>query len=579
LYFLKCESLKVIALKIEDSPIINLRSLELQLLKKSPAALILLIATLACLAYSVATTSVQWIETTDLGLVTKLPIVYYAGLVLLCCLWFVSLKYKSYLPASLILTFAYVYVAPALIREPVWISNSYYPYGESLLITSTGHLIYNPASLIVSYRFWPMFLYFSSAFKILSGMPDDILLKFFPLFSIGMYGLLTTLVLRVKLALPYAIMGSAILMTGLFIRQQYFGPQAISYIFFLAIMLLLTSLFFGRKGNTKTTIALILVLFVFVTSTHPLTSFVLLMAFLALFLTNRFTSFFSTRKLVGLGWLALIAIVIWLIYNMFQAWAFFRTGLEHFYQIILGLRDLGLYSEPSRIIGSTAMQFNFVTQWAIVGIIGVVSLLAMFQVFRNLRRKQPEMEYLLFNTILIVLLALFAFFGEYGTESYLRAFMFALLPLSFLCVSLMKRKPVLIVTLIAALIFLNIPAQYGADSFRLATSTQIAGTAFIADYTPQNIKLVGKLCYIYIKYNDPLKSFSILNIGLDPPFTHLPNSTVLNEALNQADYIAVSNLEHNYYVFYLGIDPMDQVNPNDTNRIYANGGFTLLQPR
>ena len=65
-----------------------MRSLELQPLKKSPAALILLVATLACLAYSMASTSVQWIETTDLGLVTKLPIVYYAGLALLCCLWF-----------------------------------------------------------------------------------------------------------------------------------------------------------------------------------------------------------------------------------------------------------------------------------------------------------------------------------------------------------------------------------------------------------------------------------------------------------------------------------------------------------
>jgi hypothetical protein len=550
----------------------------LQLLKKSPAVVILLVATVACLVYSVASTSVQWIEPTDLGLVTKLPIVYYAGLALLCCLWFISLKYKSYLPVSLILTVAYVYVAPALIRVPVWISNSYYPYGESLLIKSTGHLIDNPASLLVSYRFWPMFLYFSSAFKILSGMPDDILLKFFPLFTISMYGLLTTLVLRVKLALPYAIMGSGILITGMFIRQQYFGPQAISYLFFLAILLLVTSLFFEKKGSTRTAIALILLLFAFVTSTHPLTSFFLLTVFLALFLTNRFTHFFSTKKIVGLGWLPFVAIIIWLIYNILQARSFFITGIEHFYEILLGLRDLGLYSEPSRIIGSTAMQFNLVTQWAIVGIIGAVSLFAVFQVLRKLKRKQPGMEFFLFNIILLVLLALFAFAGEYGTESYLRAFMFALLPLSFLCVSLMKRKPILIVTLIAVLIFLNIPAQYGADSFRLATSTQIAGTAFIAEYTPENTRIVGKLCYIYIKYNDPLKNFQIINIGLDPPFTHLPNSTVLNEALNQADYIAISNLEHNYYDFYLGIDPMDQVNPDNSIRIYDNGGFSLLKP-
>jgi hypothetical protein len=550
----------------------------LQVFKKSPAAIILLVATVACLVYPVATTSVHWIETTDLGLVTKLPVVYYVGLALLCCLWFIGLKYKSYLPAALVLTVAYVYIAPTLIRVPVWISNSYYPYGESLLIKSTGHLVENPASLLVSYRNWPMFLYFSAALKILSGMPDDILLKFFPLFTISMYGLLTTLVLRVKLALPYAIMGSGILITGLFIRQQYFGPQAISYIFFLAILLLIASLFFARKGSTATTIGLILLLFAFATSTHPLTSFLLLMVFLALFLTNRFTTFLNTKKLAGLGWLPLAAIMIWLVYNVSAAWPFFTTGVEHFYQILLGLRYLDLYSEPSRIIGSAAMQFNFNTQWAIVGIIGAISLLSIIQILRKLKRKKPGLEYPIFNIILLVLLALFAFAGEYGTESYLRAFMFALLPLSFLCVSLMKRKPILIVALIAVLICLNIPAQYGADSFRLATPTQIAGTAFLTQNSPENISIVGKLCYIYMKYNDPMKSFKILNIGLDPPFTHLPNSTVLNEALNQADYIAISNLEHNYYYFYLGIDPMNQVNPDDSARIYDDGGFNLLKP-
>lgn len=547
-------------------------------LKKSAAAKIVLIVSVACLVYSVASTSVTWIKPTDLGLVSRLPIVYYGGLALLCCLWFISLKYRAYFPASLVLTVAYLYVAPSLIRVPVWVSNSYYPYGESLLINSTGHLVDNPAALMVSYRDWPMFLYFSSAFKMLTGMPDDVLLKFFPLFTVSMYGLFTALVLRVKLALPYAIMGAGLLMTGLFIRQQYFGPQAIAYIFFLAILLLVSFLFFDDKGNWTTTAILILTLFIFVTALHPLTSFLLLMAFLALFLTNRFVAYVNKKKAVGIGWLPLSGAVIWLVYNSISANGFFDIGIEHFYQILIGLRDLDLYSEPSRVVGSSVMRVNFMTQWAIVGIIGLVASFAIFQILREIRRRRPGMEYVLFNLIFIVLLGLFAFVGEYGTESYLRAFMFALLPLSFLLISLMKRKPVLIVAIIAVLMCLNIPAQYGSDSFRLATSTQIEGTAFVADYTPQNISIVGKLCYIYIKYNDPMKAFEIINIGLSPPFTDLPNSTVLNEALDKADYITLSNLQHNYYVFYLGMDPLEQADLEDSNRIYDNGGFDLLKP-
>ena len=75
-----------------------------------------------------------------------------------------------------------------------------------------------------------------------------------------------------------------------------------------------------------------------------------------------------------------------------------------------------------------------------------------------------------------------------------------------------------------------------------------------------------------------MKSFTIANIGLSPPFTDLPNSTFLNEAMSKANYTALSNLQHNYYEFYLGTDPMDQVNLEEFNTVYDNGNFSLIMP-
>jgi hypothetical protein len=547
--------------------------------RKSALFIIILVMATACLVYTVLSTSVLWIEATDWGLVNKLPLVYYAGLFLLGFLWYVGVKSKSYLPAALILTLAYVYVAPAVVRIPVWTSNSYYPFGESLLINSTGHIpgyiTPDTPPTLGNYHYWPLFLYFSSTFTMVTGVPHYFLLKFFPLFTVSIYGLLVLLILRIKLAPRYAYLGAAWVMASLFIRQQYFGPQSIAYILFLAILLVVSLLFFGDGANRRTLGALLIFLFVCVTLTHALTSFMSLIIFYAAYLVNRL---FKKERAAPLGLLSLGATIIWVGYNSFSAITFFEKGIESFIEIFAGVRDISLYSAGSRVAGSTAQKINFVASWAIVGLGGIIALLSIFYLLRKLRIKRSVAAYSIFNVALLIMVSLFAFVGEYGPqESFTRAFMFGLLPLSFLCVSFLARKPKLIVALIAVLIFLNIPAQYGADSYRLATDTQLAGTAFIAFYTPANISIVGQFT-LYIKYHDPMKNYTILERELSTPFTDLPNSTIIAEELSIADYVIMSDLQHNYFIFYLGMDPLEQANFQNFNRVYDNGGFSLMTP-
>jgi len=82
---------------------------------------VVLFACIACLVYAVASTSVTWIEATDYGLVNRLPITFYVGLALLGGVWYIGMRHHNFLPAALILTVAYLYVAPTMIRDSVWI--------------------------------------------------------------------------------------------------------------------------------------------------------------------------------------------------------------------------------------------------------------------------------------------------------------------------------------------------------------------------------------------------------------------------------------------------------------------------
>jgi hypothetical protein len=537
------------------------------------------------LFYSIASTSVLWISPSDLGLASKLPLTYWIGLFLVSCLWYVGRESKFQLALAFLLTLSYLYIAPAFIRVPPWISNSYYPFGESKLINETGHVVYRPSTTLVSYLDWPIFLYFASALTQVTGIPDDVLLRIFPLLTVAMYGLFAILILRVKLKLSYSIFGAAWIIGSFFIRQQYFGPQAIAYIFFLMILLIVFWLFFEDRSNRRALGAVLLFLLVVTTFTHPLTSLMSLVVMLALYVSYRFV---LKRPARSAFILCILSAVIWLAYNMFLAQGFFQLMVTELYDDVFAGPGGGVYSEPGRVLGSRgAMQVNFVTSWTIVLIGSLVAVISVLQVIRYLRAQHGRIrtayiEFSLFNVVLLILLGLFAFTGQYGnTEAYQRAFMFGLIPLSFLCISLLSKKPKLFVVMLACLLFLNILAQYGGDTYRLATDSQLTGTAFFADHTSESVLLVGKFS-LYIRYHDPLKNITVPSIGIRYPFTSIPSNGSLqievNKVLKETEYIMRSSLEDNYYLFFLGTNPFQRIDFDQVcNRVYDNGRVTIFR--
>jgi hypothetical protein len=550
--------------------------------KSSVYSYVLILVATLLLIYSVATTSVLWVEPTDLGLGGKLPVAYWIGLAVTCALWYIGKGKRFLLVVALLLTASYLYVAPAIIRVPPWISNSYYPYGESLLINETGHLTDRPSRLLVSYLDWPIFLYFASSLKLVTGLPDFVIVKFFPLFAIASYVLFATLILRTRLRFSYALFGGAWLLGSFFIRQHYFGPQGFAYIHFLMSLLIVSWLFFSESGHKNALTSLLLFLLAVTTLTHPLTSLMLLIVMISVYLTRRFIAKKPTALIFTL---CLISMLLWLAYNAYFAVGFFDLTAENFINILFGERSLNIYSETSRLIGSRAMLYNFLGSWGIVILgSGIAALSALLILRRTLRRREDTgLDYSVFISLLLIMLAVFSFSVEYGeVEAYQRAFMFGLVPLSYLCVDLLSRKKGLLVVLLAAMIFLNIPAQYGSDTYRLATDSTLEGAAFFAEHSPHNVNLIARLT-LYIRYHDPVKQIEVPSLGMSYPYTSLPNSSSVNkaflDALAETDYVVLSELEKNSYLFYLGSDPLERINFEDRcNRVYDNSRYWVFKP-
>jgi hypothetical protein len=203
-----------------------------------------------------------------------------------------------------------------------------------------------------------------------------------------------------------------------------------------------------------------------------------------------------------------------------------------------------------------------------------VAGIAIIQLLRSVRsaKRAPINGYAVFWIILLILAGLFAFVGVYGPhEASQRAFMFGLVPLTYLSVNVLKGKQKILLAILVVLIFLNIPAQYGGDSYTLTRDTQLAGARFFADYTPQNTVCFHEFS-LYIRYYDPTKNTRFISIGT-LPFTKFPNSSTVNEVMNKADYIILSDIQNNYYVYFLGENPLDQVDFSRFNRIYDSQGF------
>ena len=521
--------------------------------------------------HTILFTSINDIDIGDLGLVNRMPLSYWAGLLLIFPIIYFGRESRNTLVSGLILTAVYLYVIPFLVRNPVWLSNSYYPFGEGVIISRQGHLVKSSDKIITSYQDWPIFLYLTSMFLLITDIPQVYILKAFPLFFIAMYASIIFLLLKQKFNSTYSLIGVLWFIASFWIRQYYFGPPGLSYVYLLLTIYIILKIYFYQDApsspDRRGSLSFISVLLYFtLTATHLLTTLFALLFVSSIYLIDRYY-----RKIVStnIKTLNMIFIVILVAYNTLSVQ---NVLVKIVFREFFLAEPFRIYQESGRIIGTTDMLINYFSTWAIIIINGLAALLMVNRVRAEKNRHPQNLLYLVF----LFLIGIFAVVGRYGSnEAYQRAFMFGLIPLSYLSLEALKNQKRALVLIISALILLNIPAQYGADAFRLATEPQLEGSRYFAEKVPENVNVLTKFT-LYFRYYAPEKKVRVVGYG-SFPFTSNIISSEIEEALGHSDYYVDSLLLSKYYGYYLGEDPLENVGTYYFDRVYDNTEYTIYK--
>lgn len=525
--------------------------------------------------YTVLTTSIYTFSANDFGLVNRLPIVYWIGLVSIGILFYTSRDsiYKS--AFAFIFLIIYLFVIPTVVREPVWLSNSFYPYTNSLKVNDIRSSINlnQESDISTSYYYWPLFLFLASIINITTYCNAEIILKFFPILTIVIIGVLSYMIFKMKFNETTSITGASLVIGSFWVRQQYFGPPAISYIFFFFLLYIFSYVLFKTIKFRNDIYVLFILFFTSTLFTHLLTFLIIVFMLGSIFILDRIKHIKNYKPLLYLTILSGIASVVYYLRGFLIpssggiSTSYINWIIGSIVDSISHISNASIFKESSRIQVTLPQMISYYSSWIIVGLDAVcIVYLIMIFVFKRFDPKSILWEnFSIFLVLFLACLGVMAVALTYGpNESYQRAFMFGILPLVYFSITVMGKHKNLLYLALFAVILLNIPAQYGSDNFRTATSTQLSGNKFFSDLAINSTQTTCINSFsLYSRYYNPDKHFKFSSIGT-LPFTSL--SSILNDQtnkLNNNKYLMLSNEENDFYSYYLGSDPISRINLNN----------------
>jgi len=383
-----------------------------------------------------------------------------------------------------------------------------------------------------------------------------------------------------RFTVPQSLLGVGIFIAGFWFRQQYFGPPGFGFVFFLMGLFIALKYFFSDYPHKALLAGLFLLVFAGTIFTHFLSAVMLLTVIVVLYISQRFAHIKSH--------LTTIPLIILTILLFFDYTALFTPEfLSYLIRVFSSLISFqgGILQECSRLVGSAAQVLNYRSTLAIVALDLTIPSVGILLMLRSKisRSKFFGDGFNTFGLIMLVVFGVFAVFFQYGPhEGYQRALLFALVPLAYFSVLAVIRKPKLLVVVIVALMFLNIPAQYGGDSYTLETKTDLSGAQFLVTKTPNDIVVLYDFSLLQ-RYFDPPKNVTYRVLD-ELPFTSVPNASAVLTAASRCDYVILSDTSDNFYYYFMRQTPISDVLDGNSsqsgfNRVYDNGGFVVLSNR
>jgi hypothetical protein len=441
------------------------------------------------------------------GLLKSLPWPYYLGLAALPVASVVEWRRESSRPAVVLAyVFAFlvlVWLTPYVLEGTPRFRTSYLSYGYVDPVVRGQGLL--PRLFV--YHNWPLFPLAMAALQNVTAISPLQLMEFFPTVIMVLYLVpLSALLLMTThrswpgpvgqwRAMRVPLGTDARWLAGLWVfvvfqwtDQDYFSPQALAFLFYLGLMVVLAHTALRRDGtfNAVSGGATVL-LFTLIVATHVLSGLIALFVIAGLTVTHQL-------RRPTLLLLCLLVFVAWQAYPAAPFYAFYGHRLL---QTVFAAGDFLQANVSGRISGSgehlTVSRVR-VAVTVIVFALGLLSLASQLDLRHHLRR--PRMLWaslsreMRFALVWLIATMLVGPVSAYGGEMLIRTELFSLPPLAIMIAATADRRRILAVVAgtLTVMAPLHILTHYGNELYDYVSPGEIAGFRYIAnDLAPAKI--------------------------------------------------------------------------------------------
>jgi hypothetical protein len=458
---------------------------------------------IAALALSVIVLADSSLRLDGYGLLHSLPWLYYLGLAGLPLASAIEWRRESSRPAlvlAYVLAFlVLVWLTPYVLEGTPRFRTSYLSYGYVDPVVRGQGLF--PRLFV--YHNWPLFSIGMAAIQNAFALSPLKLMAFFP--TVIMVSYLVPLSALLLLAtdrawpalagrwrMPTRLLGSdARWVIGLWLfvvfqwtNQDYFSPQALAFLFYLGLMVVLAHTALRRDGSFNAASGgATVILFTLIVATHVLSGLI------ALFVIGGLTLTKQLRRPT----LLLLCLLVFVAWQAYPAAPFYEFYGHRLLQTVFAAGDFLQTNVSGRISGSGPHLLVSRARVAVTAIAFLLGLLALVvSLWPGLRqrwRRPRELWFSLphemrFALAWLVSTVLVGPVSVYGGEMLIRTELFSLPPLAIILAVAARRRIVLAVAAGTLVVMapLHILTHYGNELYDYVSPGELAGFRFIANH-------------------------------------------------------------------------------------------------
>jgi hypothetical protein len=415
-----------------------------------------------------------------LGLIHDLPFIYFVSLFfsLLSGFLTIGIKHEKHMLQFLNLVFLItaLWLVPILFEETPRFASAYKTIGFVEYICREGKL--NPLNWELFYHNWPGFSVFTSVLCMFTGNGIIYPLVLYYPFALHLVMLPVLYLIfkqtKIGLTAPNGwYLGAVVYYIANFVNQDYFSPQSFAYylLSFVILLLLEKEEWFKNCNRAIAYKIIIMLIFVTIAVSHILSSLVALTMFGAFCIFEKQT--FRTMLLFSI-----VVVLAWTIYG---ASVYFDTHTAIIIRDLFMLEKSWNANIGNRIKGSpehitvNKIRFFYAASFAFISFIGLISSI------KKVNRK-VLLDLAKVSSVSVCVTSAFV----YGGESFMRAYLLMLVPMSIFCMMYLYHKkllPLLLLICITALPF-HVIAHYGNEEVDYVRLSIIHGSDFLAKYCP-----------------------------------------------------------------------------------------------